>query len=112
VIKLVYRFMHRGMKKLTGREAAHDSGIEPVEIWAIQPRMMSGMGKFQQTVRKAHSVDERLKYLVELKGSDDRLRVLRRPGLADLPQLRPLRRRFLRSTLRPARSAWQVDECL
>jgi alkylhydroperoxidase family enzyme len=31
--------------------------------------MMSGMGKFQQAVRKGHSVDERLKYLVELKGA-------------------------------------------
>ena len=57
------------MKKLTGREAAHGSGIEPVEIWAHQPKMMSGMGKFQQAVRKGSSVDERLKYLVELKGA-------------------------------------------
>jgi AhpD family alkylhydroperoxidase len=57
------------MKKLTGREAAHGSGIEPVEMWAYQPKMMSGMGKFQQSVRKGNSVDERLKYLVELKGA-------------------------------------------
>ncbi|MGN6870836.1 MAG: carboxymuconolactone decarboxylase family protein [Solirubrobacteraceae bacterium] len=69
IVKLVYRFMRRGMKKLTGREAAHGSGIEPIELWAYQPKMMSGMGKFQQAVRKGHSVDERLKYLVELKGA-------------------------------------------
>jgi len=68
-VKLVYWFMRRGMKKLTGREAAHGSGIEPVEVWAHQPKMMSGMGKFQQAVRKGDSVDERLKYLVELKGA-------------------------------------------
>jgi AhpD family alkylhydroperoxidase len=68
-VKLVYWFMRKGMKKLTGREAAHGSGIEPVEIWARQPKMMSGMGKFQQAVRKANAVDERLKYLVELKGA-------------------------------------------
>jgi 4-carboxymuconolactone decarboxylase len=61
--------MRRGMKKLTGRPPARGSGIEPVEIWAHQPKMMSGMGKFQQAVRKGHSVDERLKYLVELKGA-------------------------------------------
>ena len=30
---------------------------------------MSGMGKFQGAVRKGNSVDERLKYLVELKGA-------------------------------------------
>jgi len=69
MVKLVYRFMRRGMKKMTGREPAHGSGIEPVEIWAHQPKMMSGMGKFQQAVRKGDSVDERLKYLVELKGA-------------------------------------------
>jgi alkylhydroperoxidase family enzyme len=69
MVKIVYVFMRKGMKKLTGREAAHGSGIEPVEIWAHQPKMMSGMGKFQQAVRKGKSVDERLKYLVELKGA-------------------------------------------
>jgi AhpD family alkylhydroperoxidase len=69
IVKLVYRFMRRGTKKMTGREAAHGSGIEPVEIWAHQPKMMSGMGKFQQAVRKGGGVDERLKNLVELKGA-------------------------------------------
>jgi alkylhydroperoxidase family enzyme len=69
MVKLVYRFMRKGMKKMTGREAAHGNGIEPVEIWAHQPKMMSGMGKFQGAVRKGKAVDERLKYLVELKGA-------------------------------------------
>src|SRR5215467_990913 len=69
MVKLVYKFMRRGMKKLTGREPARGSGIEPVEIWAYQPKMLSGMGKFQQAVRKGEMVDERVKYLVEIKGS-------------------------------------------
>jgi alkylhydroperoxidase family enzyme len=69
IVKLVYRLMRRGMKKMTGRDAAHGSGIEPVEIWAHQPKMMSGMGKFQQAVRKGNTVDARVKYLVELKGA-------------------------------------------
>jgi alkylhydroperoxidase family enzyme len=69
VVKLVYRFMRRGMRKMTGRAPAHGSGIEPVEIWAHQPKMMSGMGKFQQAVRKGTAVEERVKYLVELKGA-------------------------------------------
>jgi 4-carboxymuconolactone decarboxylase len=69
MVKLVYRFMRGGMKKLTGREPATGSGIEPVEIWAHQPKMLTGMGKFQQAVRKGKSVDERVKYLVELKGA-------------------------------------------
>src|SRR3984885_3176581 len=69
MVKLVYFFMRTGMKTLTGRRAARGGGIEPVEIWARQPKMMAGMGKFQQAVRKGHTVDERLKYLVELKGA-------------------------------------------
>jgi alkylhydroperoxidase family enzyme len=68
-IKLVYRLGPRMMKKLTGREPQTGSGIEPMEIWAHQPKMMFGMGKFNQAVRKGKSVDERLKYLVELKGA-------------------------------------------
>ena len=69
IVKLVYRFMRRGMKNMTGRDAAHGTGIEPLEIWAREPKMMRGMGKFQQSVRKAHGVDERTKNLVELKGA-------------------------------------------
>jgi alkylhydroperoxidase family enzyme len=69
IVRLVYRFMRRGMKGMTGRQPARGSGIEPVEVWAHQPKMMSGMGKFQQAVRKGNTVDERLKYLVELKGA-------------------------------------------
>jgi 4-carboxymuconolactone decarboxylase len=69
IVKLVYWFMRRGMKKMTGRAPAHGSGIEPVEVWAHRPKMMSGMGKFQQAVRKGKAVDDRLKNLVELKGA-------------------------------------------
>jgi 4-carboxymuconolactone decarboxylase len=69
-VKLVYWFMRKAMTKMTGRAPAADrTGIEPIELWARQPRLMSGMGKFQQAVRGAHSVDERLKNLVELKGA-------------------------------------------
>ncbi len=68
-VKLVYRLGPRMMKKLTGREPQIGRGIEPMEIWAHHPKMMFGMGKFNQSVRKAHGVDERLKNLVELKGA-------------------------------------------
>jgi AhpD family alkylhydroperoxidase len=69
-VKLVYWFMRRGMSKMTGRAPADGhSGIEPIEIWAHQPKMLAGMGKFQQAVRSAKTVDERLKNLVELKGA-------------------------------------------
>jgi 4-carboxymuconolactone decarboxylase len=69
MVKLVYRFGPRMTKKMTGRAPQSGSGMEPVEIWAHQPKMMMGMGKFNQAVRKGKSVDERIKNLVELKGA-------------------------------------------
>jgi len=69
MVRLVYRFGPRMMRKLTGRPPQVGSGIEPIEIWAHQPKMMMGMGKFNQAVRKGRSVDERLKNLVELKAA-------------------------------------------
>src|SRR5579859_523753 len=69
VVKLVYRFGPRVMKKMTGRDAQTGSGMEPIEIWAHQPKMMMGMGRFNQAVRKGKAVDERIKNLVELKGA-------------------------------------------
>ncbi len=69
MVKLVYRFGPRMMKKLTGRPPQTGNGLEPIEIWAHQPKMMIGMGKFNQAVRKGKAVDERLKNLVELKGA-------------------------------------------
>jgi AhpD family alkylhydroperoxidase len=69
VVKLVYRLGPRMMTKLTGREPQSGSGMEPIAIWAHQPKMMIGMGKFNQAVRKGKSVDERLKNLIELKGA-------------------------------------------
>jgi AhpD family alkylhydroperoxidase len=69
VVKLVYRFGPRAMRKLTGRDPQAGTGIEPIEIWAHQPKLMMGMGRFNQAVRKARGVDERTKNLVELKGA-------------------------------------------
>jgi AhpD family alkylhydroperoxidase len=68
-VKIAYRFGPRMMKKLTGGVPQRGSGIEPIEIWAHQPKMMMGMGRFNQAIRKGNSVDERVKNLIELKGS-------------------------------------------
>jgi AhpD family alkylhydroperoxidase len=69
MVRLVYRLGPRMIKKLTGRAAQSGSGLEPMAIWAYQPKMMFGMSKFNQAVRKGKSVDERLRNLVELKGA-------------------------------------------
>jgi alkylhydroperoxidase family enzyme len=69
MVKLAYRFGPRMMKKMTGRAPRTGSGIEPIEVWAHQPKMMMGMGRFNQAVRKGKSVEERIKNLIELKGA-------------------------------------------
>jgi AhpD family alkylhydroperoxidase len=69
IVKLVYRFGPRMMKKLAGRDPQTGNGLEPMEIWAHQPKMMTAMGRFNQAIRKGKSVDERVKNLVELKGA-------------------------------------------
>jgi AhpD family alkylhydroperoxidase len=69
MVRLVYRLGPKMMKELAGRQPQTGSGLEPMEIWAHQPKMMIGMGKFNQAVRKGRSVDGRLKNLVELKGA-------------------------------------------
>jgi len=69
IVRLVYMFGPRMMKKLTGRDPQTGSGLEPFEIWAYQPKMMMGMGRFNQAIRKGKTVDERIRNLVELKGA-------------------------------------------
>jgi alkylhydroperoxidase family enzyme len=69
MVRLIYSFGPRMMKKLTGRAAQTGNGIEPMELWALQPKMMMAMGRFNQAVRKGKTVDERIKHLAELKGA-------------------------------------------
>jgi hypothetical protein len=47
MVRLVYRLGPRMMKKLTGREPQTGNGMELMEIWAHQPRMMMGNGQVQ-----------------------------------------------------------------
>jgi alkylhydroperoxidase family enzyme len=69
IVRLVYMFGPRMMRKLTGRDPQTGSGLEPFEVWAYQPKMMIGMGRFNQAIRKGKTVDERIRNLVELKGA-------------------------------------------
>jgi alkylhydroperoxidase family enzyme len=69
MVRLAYRFGPGMTKKLTGRGPQTGSGLEPMEIWAYQPKMMLGMGRFNQAIRKGKTVDERVRNLVELKGA-------------------------------------------
>jgi AhpD family alkylhydroperoxidase len=69
IVKLAYRFGPRAMRKMTGRDPQSGTGVEPLALWAYQPKMMMGMGRFNQAVRKRGTVSERVRNLVELKGA-------------------------------------------
>jgi AhpD family alkylhydroperoxidase len=69
MMRIIFFFMRRGMKKMTGRVPARGTGIEPVEVWAVRPKMLTGMGRFQGAVRKGRAVDHRLQNLIELKAA-------------------------------------------
>jgi AhpD family alkylhydroperoxidase len=69
MVRLAYWLMPKAFKKMTGREARYGAGIEPVTIWAHQPKMMSAMGRFNRGIRNGKTVDERVRNLVELKGA-------------------------------------------
>ena len=69
MVRLVYSFGPRMMRKLTGREASFGSGIEPMEIWAHKPKLMMAMGKFNGAIRKPGALEERIRNLCELKGA-------------------------------------------
>ena len=47
IVKLVYRFGPRMMKKMTGRDPQTGSGIEPIEIWALPAEDDGGHGPVQ-----------------------------------------------------------------
>lgn len=67
--KIMYRMGPRMMRKLTGREPQNGDGMEPFRIWAHSPKMMMAMGRFNGSMRKGKTVSERIRNLVELKGS-------------------------------------------
>lgn len=69
LVRLAYRFGPKMMMKLTGRAPQHGNGLEPMEIWAHQPKMMTAMGRYNGSIRKGKSVEERTRNLIELKGS-------------------------------------------
>ncbi|WP_455360841.1 carboxymuconolactone decarboxylase family protein [Streptomyces sp. SYSU K21746] len=67
LVRLVYWFTRRGIKQLTGR--APERMLEPLEMYAHAPRLLSGYARFEQATAKLHRVDKRLKALAELKAA-------------------------------------------
>jgi 4-carboxymuconolactone decarboxylase len=93
-VKLAYFFTRRQFARLTGRETGRMSEriIEPLKMYAHVPGLLSGIAGLEQATAKLHCLDERLKYLAELKAAtlthceyciDLGSQVARQSGLSD-----------------------------
>lgn len=89
-VKLAYRFTRRSIARLTGRQP--DRMLEPLELYARAPGLLLGYAMLEWSTTKLHRVDERLRYLAELKAAtltqceyciDFGSQVARRSGLSD-----------------------------
>jgi len=66
-VKLAYFFTRRQLSRLTGREP--ERIIEPLELYAHAPGLMSAYGKMEQAAAGQDRVDWRLKVLAGLKAA-------------------------------------------
>jgi len=66
-MKVLYRLMRRGMRKLAGRSP--DRGLEPLEMFAVLPGLLRGYGRMEQATAKLHGTDRRTHALATLKAA-------------------------------------------
>jgi len=66
-VKVAYHFTRRGVGKIAGRET--DQMLEPAEILAHSPKLLSGYGKIEQAIAGLNRVDRHLSDLAELKAA-------------------------------------------
>jgi AhpD family alkylhydroperoxidase len=89
-VKVAYRFTRRKMAQITGREP--ERMMEPFEIYAHAPGLLLGYAMLEWATAKLDRVDERLRFLAELKAAtltqceyciDMGSQAARRSGLSD-----------------------------
>jgi AhpD family alkylhydroperoxidase len=89
-LRVVARIARRKTKQLTGRET--ERMIEPMDAYALLPRLLFGYGALEDATSRLHNVDERIKMLAELKAAtltnceyciDIGSQIARRTGLRD-----------------------------
>ena len=66
-LRLVGRIARRKTKQITGRET--ERMIEPMNAYALLPRLLFAYGALEDATSKLHSVPERIKTLAELKAA-------------------------------------------
>lgn len=69
LVKLAYFFVRRNYSRLTGRETEfiNERMMEPLKTYAVVPGLLLGIAGLEQATARLHRLDERLKYLAELK---------------------------------------------
>ncbi len=89
-VRLGYRFAHRQLRRLTGRET--DGMIEPLRVFAHLPALLRAYARLEAATARQGRVDERLKTLAELKAAtlthceyciDLGSQIARRQGVSD-----------------------------
>jgi 4-carboxymuconolactone decarboxylase len=66
-VRTTLRVARRKAAQLTGKNP--DRAIEPLEIYAHQPRLLFGYGMLEDATARLHRVPKRLKVLAELKAA-------------------------------------------
>lgn len=67
VMRVLYRLMRRGMRKLAGRSP--ERGLEPLEMFAVLPGLLRGYGRLEQATAKLHGTTRRTHALATLKAA-------------------------------------------
>jgi len=89
-VKLAYHFTREGVAQLTGR--APERMIEPLQMYAYLPGLLSGYGMLEQATGELTGLDKRTRALAELKAAtlthceyciDIGSQIARRWGLSD-----------------------------
>jgi AhpD family alkylhydroperoxidase len=90
ILRLVGRIARRKTRQLTGRET--ERMLEPMNAYALLPRLLFGYGALEDATHKLHHVPVRIKGLAELKAAtltnceyciDIGSQITRRWGLSD-----------------------------
>jgi 4-carboxymuconolactone decarboxylase len=89
-LRLIARVARRKTRQITGRET--ERMIEPMNAYALLPRLLLGYGALEDATSKLHHVPERVKMLAELKAAtltnceyciDIGSQIARQTGLSD-----------------------------
>ena len=71
LVKLAYFFTRRHYARLTGRETRliNERMLEPLKMYAHVPGLLRAIAGLEQATARLHRLDDRLKYLAELKAA-------------------------------------------